>query len=77
MRTISPERWAGIIYSTGNIERFPIVPMTSDTAPIYATIAEKVRQILAISKKTNTTGVSQEILEADVDALVRKLYGVK
>ena len=77
MRTTSAELWNGPQYRPQTLSRLPIPPLTPDTAPAFATIAEKVRQILALDANSYTDSKPRENLEVEIDMLVRQLYGVK
>ncbi len=77
MRTTNPELWAGVRYRPHGVERIPIPSITPDSSPIYAAIAEKVRKILAQGADSHADREAQEKLEAEVDVLVKQLYGVE
>lgn len=77
MRTTSAELWNGPQYRPQTLSRLPIPPLTPDTVPAFAAIAEKVRQILALDANSYTDSKPRENLEVEIDMLVRQLYGVK
>jgi len=76
MQATSAELWNGPQYRPGTLSRLPIPPLTADTAPAYAAIAEKVRRVLALGANPYRDSRIQEKLELEIDILVRQLYGV-
>lgn len=73
VETISPELRGGHVYSASTLDTIPIVPVTDKSMPLYDTIAEKVRDILGLPTDALA---KRERLEAEIDALVERLYGI-
>ncbi len=74
-RTMRPELWGGIPFSSSFLKTIPIVAMTKKSRPLYERIGAKAAKILELNR---TSGNARRVttLERQIDELVVKLYAL-
>jgi hypothetical protein len=83
VRTVSPEFRGGHVYSARILDDLLIVPLDDKSRPIYEAIERAVEEIIAMwhapeaeAASTCANAERQKQLEAEIDALVERLYGL-